>query len=46
MKIDTLFPSKYFKADDFAQPRIMFIANVMQEEVGDDRELKAVSPAM
>ena len=42
VSINTLFPSKYLKADDIDGEQIVSINGVTQEEVGDEREMKAV----
>jgi hypothetical protein len=42
MNIDSLFPSKYFRADDAAQPRVLTISGITVEEFGDDRQKKPV----
>ncbi len=43
MKIDILFPSKFFKAADLGgQSMIVTIESVIQEALGDGKEMKAV----
>ena len=42
MKMNDLFPSKYLKADDFPQPRNLTLLNVIVEEIGPEKEEKAI----
>ena len=42
MNINDLFPSKYLRAADVANPRVVTICNVTREEIGDDKQNKPV----
>ncbi len=42
MNIAELFPSAYLKAADFPQPRVLTIATITVEEIGDEKQRKPV----